>query len=340
MTASPEFVADRQQSAARRKNRTLPYCAAGLRKKTAEVIAAGDRNAPASLATPSAARTTLRSPLRRGANPSLKDGRGRTPLQMPNRPDRATRSPGSPSDIPSWREACSERSSRPAWRRTRRTFAGTNRFSTRSAEPSVATSSWSWNGRTPAERRHRSGAAQAGGTHGVLPDRARRNHPAELRGSRGCPRPGFVRRSGRRRYRVWDAADDAESLTAPPDHPDLETYRLPVRCATSGVFRIREQAAYLAVAGAEASMVARREFMADPAAERFGAETGDRLKSALDAVVDHEEPLDAEVRIKASRSAQQLCSRFGVRHRDPGSGAGDLRWRRRFAPVREQDIVD
>ena len=69
-------------------------------------------------------------------------------------------------------------------------------------------------------------------------------------------------------------------------------------------------------------MLARREFMADPAAERFGAETGDRLKSALDAVVDHEEPLDAEVRVKASRSAQQLFSRFAFGTVIPAAGPG------------------
>ena len=61
-------------------------------------------------------------------------------------------------------------------------------------------------------------------------------------------------------------------------------------------------------------MVAQREHLADLAAERFDAETGERLKSVLDGVVDLEELQDAKARVKASRSAGALFSYFEKRH--------------------------
>ena len=63
-------------------------------------------------------------------------------------------------------------------------------------------------------------------------------------------------------------------------------------------------------ARAEAAMAVQRELMADLAAERFDAETGERLKSVLDGIVDPKDLLDAKARVKASRSAEELFSYF------------------------------
>ena len=63
-------------------------------------------------------------------------------------------------------------------------------------------------------------------------------------------------------------------------------------------------------ARAEAAMAVQRELMADLAAERFDAETGERLKPVLDGIVDLEDLLDAKARVKASRSAEELFSYF------------------------------
>ena len=64
----------------------------------------------------------------------------------------------------------------------------------------------------------------------------------------------------------------------------------------------------------EASMASNRELMADLAAERFGAETGERLKSILDGIVDLEELQEAKAHVRASRTAGELFAYFDRRH--------------------------
>ena len=69
-----------------------------------------------------------------------------------------------------------------------------------------------------------------------------------------------------------------------------------------------------AVERAEASMASNRELMADLAAERFDAETGERLKSMLDGIVDLEELQEAKTHVRASRTAEELFAYFDRRH--------------------------
>ena len=71
-----------------------------------------------------------------------------------------------------------------------------------------------------------------------------------------------------------------------------------------------EARAEAADARTEVSTAAQRELMADLAAERFGAETGERLKPVLDGIVDLKDLMDAKARVKASRSAEELFSYF------------------------------
>ena len=67
-------------------------------------------------------------------------------------------------------------------------------------------------------------------------------------------------------------------------------------------------------ARAEAFMASNRELMADLATERFGAETGERLKSMLDGIVDLEELREAKAHVRTSRTAEELLAYFDRRH--------------------------
>ena len=61
-------------------------------------------------------------------------------------------------------------------------------------------------------------------------------------------------------------------------------------------------------------MASNRGLMADLAAARFGAETKERLKSALDGIVDPEEFQKATAHVTASRTAEELFAFFDRRH--------------------------
>ena len=61
-------------------------------------------------------------------------------------------------------------------------------------------------------------------------------------------------------------------------------------------------------------MASNRELMADLAAARFGAEAEERLKSALDGIVDPEEFRKATAHVTASRTAEELFAFFDRRH--------------------------
>ncbi len=63
----------------------------------------------------------------------------------------------------------------------------------------------------------------------------------------------------------------------------------------------------------DAAVASNRELMADLAAERFGAEAGERLKSALDSIVDPEEFQAARAHVTASRTAEELFAFFDKR---------------------------
>ena len=57
-----------------------------------------------------------------------------------------------------------------------------------------------------------------------------------------------------------------------------------------------------------------RELMVDLAAERFGVEAGERLKSMLDGIVDPEEFQAAKAHVRVSRTAEELFAFFDKRH--------------------------
>ena len=61
-------------------------------------------------------------------------------------------------------------------------------------------------------------------------------------------------------------------------------------------------------------MAKNRELMAILAAQRFGAEAGERLKSMLDGIVEPEEFLKATAHFTASRTAEELFAFFDERH--------------------------
>ena len=63
-------------------------------------------------------------------------------------------------------------------------------------------------------------------------------------------------------------------------------------------------------ARANAAVVSNRELMADLAAERFGAEAGERLKAMLDGIVDPEQFQEATAHVAASRTAEELFAFF------------------------------
>ena len=67
-------------------------------------------------------------------------------------------------------------------------------------------------------------------------------------------------------------------------------------------------------ARANAAVASSRELMAKLAAERFGAEAGERLKSMLDGIVDPEQFQEAVAHVAASRTAEELFAFFDKRH--------------------------
>ncbi len=66
-------------------------------------------------------------------------------------------------------------------------------------------------------------------------------------------------------------------------------------------------------ARAEASMALNRELMARLAAERFGDEAGERLKSMLDGIVDPERFQEATAHVAVSRTSEELFAFFDKR---------------------------
>ena len=103
-------------------------------------------------------------------------------------------------------------------------------------------------------------------------------------------------------------------MTGFAQHYDATVERANASDARANAAEARAEAAdaraNAADARTEVSMAVQRELMADLAAERFDAETGERLKSVLDGIVDLEDLLDAQARVKASRSAEELFSYF------------------------------
>ncbi len=61
-------------------------------------------------------------------------------------------------------------------------------------------------------------------------------------------------------------------------------------------------------------MAKNRKLMAILAAQRFGAEAGERLKSELDGIVDPEEFQKATAHVRGSRTAEELFAFFDERH--------------------------
>ena len=177
---------------------------------------------------------------------------------------------------------------------------------------------------------------------------------------------------------VWNADDNAESLTVPPDHPGFDPYRMPARYMVHDVqredysaYEDNPAAAYfrlqqgdpadtlraceeldrllpvdeyrplrrllftMTALGSEwfpetalegslqmtgfarhfdAVVASNRELMAMLAAERFGAEAGERLKSALDGIVHPEEFQAAKAHVRGSRTAEELFAFFDKHH--------------------------
>ena len=66
-------------------------------------------------------------------------------------------------------------------------------------------------------------------------------------------------------------------------------------------------------ARAEAAVASNRELMARLAAERFGAEAGERLKSVLDGIVDPERFQEATAHVAVSRTSEELFAFFDKR---------------------------
>ena len=61
-------------------------------------------------------------------------------------------------------------------------------------------------------------------------------------------------------------------------------------------------------------MAKNRKLMAILAAQRFGAEAGERLKSELDGIVDPEGFQKATAHVRSSRTAEELFAFFDERH--------------------------
>ena len=445
-TDSPELVAElyRQRNDPKdRKGRTLLHYAAAVRRGAAEIIAAlaavgadldaGDRNGLTALhhAARNENYAAFAALVGSGANPSLKDRRGRTPLQMLNRPGRYPHDAiarftfghpvmargllrtilpaGMVPDDADIRRIDGELVSHALSRTLRSDMILV--LERKDAGPiAVIVEFQSGVDREMAERM---------ASYRIELARTIRRNYGDLVDARGRV-PFTVPVVVHTGSDAWDAVDDAESLTAPPNHPDLEIYRSPARYAvhdvqredysayennpaaayfrlhrgdraeTLGAFEELERLLPLdkyrslrhllltmtalgsewfpeaalegsplmtgfaqhydatveranaadaranaadaranaadaranaadarieaADARAEAAMAVQRELMADLAAERFGAETGERLKSVLDGIVDLKDLLDAKARVKASRSAEELFSYFERRH--------------------------